>query len=202
MKADWIVHGDEFAKETHCHNDIWWMCWSRTNGWRVNVLMVLYYFYYGKVASWRKTHKCMGQICVLIVFDLYASVQYIAYHYLSSLNTILILAWLQNLNHVLQCVCGEVCSCLRAYVCLSACVHAECVCGVCVCQGRRSGYESGGDGIHVNPERILEGQTGSHRAKRANFGRGVRGSSPGKFQKPTWQMVQSTLFLSYFCEYY
>ena len=38
---------------------------------------------------------------------------------------------------------------------------------------------------------VLEGQTGSHRAKRANFGRGVRGSSPGKFPKPTWQMVQS-----------
>ena len=49
---------------------------------------------------------------------------------------------------------------------------------------------------------VLEGQTGSHRAKRANFGRGVRGSSPGNFQKPTWQMVQSTLFLSYICEYY
>ena len=44
---------------------------------------------------------------------------------------------------------------------------------------------------------FLEGQTGSHRAKRANFGRGV-----GKFQKPTLQMVQYTLFLSYICEYY
>ena len=49
---------------------------------------------------------------------------------------------------------------------------------------------------------VLEGQTGSHRAKRSNFGRGVRGSSPGKFKKPTLQMVQSTLFLSYICEYY
>ena len=43
---------------------------------------------------------------------------------------------------------------------------------------------------------VLEGQTGSHRAKRANFGRGARGFSPGKFQKPTLQMVQSMLFLS------
>ena len=39
---------------------------------------------------------------------------------------------------------------------------------------------------------VLEGQTGSHRAKRVNFGRGVRGYSPGKFKKPTVQMVQST----------
>ena len=38
---------------------------------------------------------------------------------------------------------------------------------------------------------VLEGQTRSHRAKRANFGRGARGYTPGKFQKPTLQMVQS-----------
>ena len=44
---------------------------------------------------------------------------------------------------------------------------------------------------------VLEGQTGSHRAKRANFGKGARGYTPGKFQKPTLQMVQSMLFLSY-----
>ena len=49
---------------------------------------------------------------------------------------------------------------------------------------------------------VLEGQTRSHRAKRVNFGRGVRGSSSETFQKPTLQMVQSTLFLSYICEYY
>ena len=48
---------------------------------------------------------------------------------------------------------------------------------------------------------VVEGQTGSHRAKRANFGRGVRGSSPEKFEKPILQMVQSTLFLSIICEY-
>ena len=60
----------------------------------------------------------------------------------------------------------------------------------------------GGTAYMSNQREVLEGQTGSHRAKRANFGRGVRGSSPGKFQKPTWQMVQSTLFLSYICEYY
>ena len=58
----------------------------------------------------------------------------------------------------------------------------------------------GGMAYMSTQREVLEGQTGSHRAKRANFGRGVRGSSPGKFQKPTWQMVQSTLFLSYICE--
>ena len=60
----------------------------------------------------------------------------------------------------------------------------------------------GGTAYMSTQREVLEGQTGSHRAKRANFGRGVRGSSPGKFQKPTRQMVQSTLFLSYICEYY
>ena len=35
----------------------------------------------------------------------------------------------------------------------------------------------------------------------AGFGRGVRGSSPGNFQKPVLQMVQSELFLSYICQY-
>ena len=61
----------------------------------------------------------------------------------------------------------------------------------------------GGDNSYMSTQiEVLEGQTGSHRAKRANFGRGVRGASPGKFKKPTWQMVQSTLFLSYICEYY
>ena len=49
---------------------------------------------------------------------------------------------------------------------------------------------------------VLEGQTGSHRAKRANFGRGVRGGPPEIKKKTTLQMVQSTLFLSYICEYY
>ena len=56
--------------------------------------------------------------------------------------------------------------------------------------------------IHVNPERSFGGTNGSHRAKRANFGRGVRGGPPPViFKKPTLQMVQSTLFLSYICEY-
>ena len=49
-------------------------------------------------------------------------------------------------------------------------------------QGRRSGYESGGDGIHVNPERSFGGRTGSHRAKRANFGRGSGGPPPEHFK--------------------
>ena len=43
----------------------------------------------------------------------------------------------------------------------------------------------GGTGYMSTQREVLEGQTGSHRAKRAKFGRGVRGSSPGKFQKPT-----------------
>ena len=60
----------------------------------------------------------------------------------------------------------------------------------------------GGTAYVLTQREVLEGQTGSHRAKRANVGRGVRGSSPGKCQKPTWQMVQSALFLSYICEYY
>ena len=62
---------------------------------------------------------------------------------------------------------------------------------------------SGREQTYMSTQRdVLEGQTGSYRAKGANFGRGVGGSSPGKFQKPTLQMVQSTLFLSYICEYY
>ena len=58
-----------------------------------------------------------------------------------------------------------------------------------------------GGGRLSSQREVFEGQTGSHRAKRANFGRGVRGSFPGKCKKPTWQMVPSTLFLSYNCEY-
>ena len=47
----------------------------------------------------------------------------------------------------------------------------------------------GGGTAYISTQReVLEDQTGSHRAKRANFGRGVRWSSPGKFQKPTWQI--------------
>ena len=40
----------------------------------------------------------------------------------------------------------------------------------------------GGTAYMSTQREVLEGQTGSHRAKRANFGRGVRGSSPGKFK--------------------
>ena len=36
----------------------------------------------------------------------------------------------------------------------------------------------GGTAYMSTQRDVLEGQTGSHRAKRANFGRGVRGSSP------------------------
>ena len=35
----------------------------------------------------------------------------------------------------------------------------------------------------------------------AGFGRGVRGSFPGNFQKPVLQMGQCELFLSYICQY-
>ena len=47
--------------------------------------------------------------------------------------------------------------------------------------------------IHVNPERSFGGTNGSHRAKRANFGRGVRAFSPGKFQKPTFKQYVNWL---------
>ena len=41
----------------------------------------------------------------------------------------------------------------------------------------------------------------AHRAKRGRLWKGGPGSSPGNFQKPVLQMVQSEVFLSYICEY-
>ena len=41
----------------------------------------------------------------------------------------------------------------------------------------------GGTAYMSTQREVLEGQTGSHRAKRANFGRGVRGSPPRKISK-------------------
>ena len=43
---------------------------------------------------------------------------------------------------------------------------------------------------------VFEGQKAARRAKRGRLWKGVRGSSPGIFQKPVLQMVQSELFLS------
>ena len=42
---------------------------------------------------------------------------------------------------------------------------------------------------------VLEGQTPPSEASQLR--KGARGYTPGKFQKPTLQMVQSMLFLSY-----
>ena len=55
--------------------------------------------------------------------------------------------------------------------------------------------------IHVNPERKFRG-TKWRPAERSEtgFGRGVRWSFPGYFQKPVLQMMQSEVFLSYICE--
>ena len=48
----------------------------------------------------------------------------------------------------------------------------------------------------------FEGQNGNplSEARQGSEG-GVRGSSPGNFQKPVLQMVQSEVFLSYIYEY-
>ena len=65
-------------------------------------------------------------------------------------------------------------------------------------------YEDGfeGCGIHVNPERSFGGTNGEPPREASQLRKGRPGVSPGNFQKPTLQMVQSTLFLSYICEYY
>ena len=56
--------------------------------------------------------------------------------------------------------------------------------------------------IHVNPERSFGGTNGEPPSGASQLRKGGPGSSPGKCQKPTLQMVQSTLFLSYIWEYY
>ena len=56
--------------------------------------------------------------------------------------------------------------------------------------------------ISVNPETKFRGtKWRPAEQSETGFGRGVRGSSPGNFQKPVLQMVQSEVFLSYICEY-
>ena len=55
--------------------------------------------------------------------------------------------------------------------------------------------------IHVNPEGKFRGtKWRSAEQSETGFGRGVRGPSPGNFQKPVLQVVQSDVFLSYICE--
>ena len=49
---------------------------------------------------------------------------------------------------------------------------------------------------------VLEGQTGSHGRSEPTSEGGSGGPPPENLKKPTWQMMQSTLFLSYICEYY
>ena len=51
--------------------------------------------------------------------------------------------------------------------------------------------------LHVNPERSFGGTNGEPPSEASQLRKGARGYTPGKFQKPTLQMVQSMLFLSY-----
>ena len=50
-------------------------------------------------------------------------------------------------------------------------------------------------------EKVLRDKWQAAERSETGFGRGVRGSCPGNFQKPVLQMVQSEVFLSYICEY-
>ena len=56
--------------------------------------------------------------------------------------------------------------------------------------------------VHVNPERSFGGTNGEPPSEASQLRKGGSGVPPGKLKKPTLQMVQSTLFLSYICEYY
>ena len=47
-------------------------------------------------------------------------------------------------------------------------------------QGRRSGYESGGDGIHVNPERSFGGTNGEPPSEASQLWKGGPGVLPRK----------------------
>ena len=57
--------------------------------------------------------------------------------------------------------------------------------GVCACvrQGRRSGYESGGDGIHVNPERSSGGTNGEPPSEASQLRKGGPEVLPRKMSK-------------------
>ena len=50
-------------------------------------------------------------------------------------------------------------------------------------QGRRSGYESGGDGIHVNPERSFGGTNGEPPSEASKLRKGGPGVLPRKMSK-------------------
>ena len=50
-------------------------------------------------------------------------------------------------------------------------------------QGRRSGYESGGDGIHVNPERSFGGTNGEPPSEASQLRKGGPGDLPRKISK-------------------
>ena len=50
-------------------------------------------------------------------------------------------------------------------------------------QGRRSGYESGGDGIHVNPERSFGGTYGEPPSEASQLRKGGPGVLPRKISK-------------------
>ena len=52
-----------------------------------------------------------------------------------------------------------------------------------VWQGRRSGYESGGDGIHVNPERSFGGTNGEPPSEASQLRKGGPGVVPRKISK-------------------
>ena len=71
-------------------------------------------------------------------------------------------------------------------------------------QGRRSGYESGGGGRHTcqSREKFWRDERGATERSEPTLEGGSGGPPPENLKKPTWQMVQSTLFLSYICEYY
>ena len=50
-------------------------------------------------------------------------------------------------------------------------------------QGRRSGYESGGDGIHVNPERSFGETSGEPPSEASQLRKGGLGALPRKISK-------------------
>ena len=53
----------------------------------------------------------------------------------------------------------------------------------CFYQGRRSGYESRGDGIHVNPERSFGGTNGEPPSEASQLRKGGPGALPRKISK-------------------
>ena len=58
--------------------------------------------------------------------------------------------------------------------------ETQCTTSLCLTQGRRSGYESGGDGIHVNPERSFGGPNGEPPSEASQHRKGGPGVLPRK----------------------